>query len=113
MAVLEVFTFIICVAKAEAFSQLQYNKVEKLPIWPVKRVNILQQILLTLKKKKKKDRYSTYRSKRENGFLCLLIVLQFCGKVTYNDKDVSGDNNRYNKGDDFILNLLLLYQGSS
>ncbi|XTI86543.1 hypothetical protein V2W45_1519418 [Cenococcum geophilum] len=53
-------------------------------------------------KKKKKVRHSTYRLKRENGFLRSPIALRSRGKATTcNDKDISGDDNRYNKGDDF------------
>ena len=57
--------------------------------------------LPTPEKKKKKVRYSAYRSKRENGFLRSPIVLRSCGKATCNDKNISGDDNRHNEGDDF------------
>jgi hypothetical protein len=108
-----IFAFVVRAARAEAPSQSWHDEAEKLPIWPVERVDILQQISPTPEKKKKKVRHSAYRSKRENGFLRSPIVLRSRGKATCNDKDVSGDDDRHDEGDDFTPDSPLPRQGSS
>ena len=58
-------------------------------------------------------RYTYTLCKRESGFLRSPIVLRSRGKATCNDKDVSGDDDRHDEGDDFTPDSPLPRQGSS